>query len=216
MWFIPTAHRDGTTSIASHVDPSLQYFVTGGGDGAVRVWKYTNRELMTQYTEHRKGVSKVLIDFKSPNIVHSVGGDCSVLSFDLKASRRIICHIINSGTMIDMTQRRDAELELITSDSLGRLLHWDIDIRDPVMAVQDPSKAAIRACEISPSGRFLGFAGDDQILKVLDSLTNQIVAMGQAHSSAVTAISWTPDEKQVISGGADSSLCIWNFFLGGA
>lgn len=216
MWFIPTAHRDGTTTIASHVDPSLQYFVTGGGDGAVRVWKYANRELMTQYTEHRKGVSKVLIDFKSPNIVHSVGGDCSVLSFDLKASRRIICHIINSGSMIDMTQRRDAELELITSDSLGRLLHWDIDIRDPVMAVQDPSKAAIRACEISPSGRFLAFAGDDQILKVLDASTNQIVAMGQAHSSAVTAISWTPDEKQVISGGADSSLCIWNFFLGGA
>lgn len=152
VWFIPTAHRDGTTTIASHVDPSLQYFVTGGGDGAVRVWKYSNRELVTQYTEHRKGVSKVLIDIKSPNIVHSVGGDCSVLSFDLKASRRIICHIINSGAMIDMTQRKDVELELITSDSLGRLLYWDIDIRDPVIAVQDPSRTAIRCCEISPSG----------------------------------------------------------------
>mmetsp|Transcript_22022 Transcript_22022/g.36892 ORF Transcript_22022/g.36892 Transcript_22022/m.36892 type:complete len:701 (+) Transcript_22022:67-2169(+) len=215
LWSIPTAHRDSTTSIASHIDPSLQYFVSGGGDGAVRVWKYHNRELVTQYTEHRRGVSKVLIDIKSPNIVHSVGGDCSVLSFDLKAARRIICHIVNTGAMVDMTQRKDSELELITSDSLGRLLYWDIDIRDPVMAVQDPSRSTIRACQISPSGRFLAFVGDDQTLKVLDATSHEILSLGQAHSSPILCCTWTPDEAQIITGGADSSLCVWNFYLGG-
>jgi WD40 repeat protein len=215
LWSIPTAHRDGTTSVAVHLDPSLQYFVSGGGDGAVRVWKFSNRELVTQYTEHRRGVSKVLIDIKSPNIVHSVGGDCSVLSFDLKAARRIICHIVNTGAMLGMTQRRDAELELITADTLGRLLYWDIDIRDPVMAVQDPSRTAIRACEISPSGRFLAFAGDDHSLKVLDANTHQVIALGTVHSSPVWSLAWTPDERQIISGGSDSSLCVWNFYLGG-
>jgi hypothetical protein len=198
-----------------HVDPELQYFVSGGGDGASRVWKYSNRELITQYTEHRKGVAKVLIDIQSPNIVHSVGRDCSVLSFDLKAARRIICHIVNSGTMFDMTQRKDNELELITCDTLGRLLYWDIDIRDPVIAVQDPSRATIRACEISRSGRFLAFVSDDMTLKVLDSNTHEIIALGQAHSSPILSITWTPDDRQIISGGEDSSLCVWNFFLGG-
>lgn len=215
LWSIPTAHRDGTTAIAAHVDPTLQYFVTGGGDGAVRVWRYSNRELITQYTEHRKGVCRVIIDTKSPNIVHSVGGDCSVLSFDLKAARRVICHIINSGTMTAMTQRKDAELELITGDTMGRLLFWDIDIRDPVMAVQDPSRTAIRSCSVSPTGRFLVFAGDDHILKVMDMRSNQIVSLGYGHSSPILSLSWTPDEKQIISGGADSSLCIWNYYLGG-
>ena len=215
VWSIPTAHRDGTTSIAVHLDPALQYFVSGGGDGAVRVWKYSNRELVTQYTEHRRGVSKVLIDIKSPNIVHSVGGDCSVLSYDLKAARRIICHIVNTGAMLHMTQSKDAELELITSDTLGRLLYWDIDIRDPVMAVQDPARTAIHVCEISSSGRFLAFAGDDHTLKVLDADTHQIISIGSVHSSAIHSLTWTPDERQIITGGADSSLCVWNFFLGG-
>ena len=41
-----------------------------------------------------------------------------------------------SGTMVSLTQRKDSELELITGDSLGQLLYWDIDVRDPVMAVQ--------------------------------------------------------------------------------
>lgn len=215
LWSIPSAHRDGTTSIAAHVDRDLQYFVTGGADGAIRVWKYHNRELITQYTEHRKGVAKVLVDAKSPHIVHSVGGDCSVLSFDLKAARRIICHIVNNGQMLSMTQRKDSELELITCDTLGRLLYWDIDIRDPVMVVQDPSRTPITCSEISPSGRFLAFSGEDHILKVLDVVSNQIISLGLSHSSPVMALSWTPDERQIVSGGADSTLCVWNFFLGG-
>lgn len=215
LWFIPTAHRDGTTTIAAHVDPSLQYFATGGGDGAIRVWKYSNRELVTQYTEHRHGVAKILIDIKKPNIVHSVGGDCSVLSYDLKAGRRIICHIVNNGVMGNMTQRKDGENEVITSDSYGRLLYWDIDIREPVLAIQDPGRMMIRTCQVSPSGRFLAFAGDDQILKILDSTTFQIISLGQSHSSPILTLHWTPDERQILTGGEDTCISVWNFYLGG-
>lgn len=215
IWYIPTAHRDGCTTVSAHVDPSLQYFVTGGGDGAIRVWKYSNRELITQYTEHRKGVSKVLIDLKTPNIVHSVGGDCSVLSYDLKAGRRIICHIVNTGIMTCMSQRKDSENEIVTCDSIGRLLYWDVDIREPVMAVQDPTRSPIRACQVSPSGRFIAFAGDDQVLKILNCLTQQVVSLGQSHSAPILSLHWTPDEKQILTGGADSCFSVWNFYLGG-
>lgn len=216
VWYIPTAHRDGTTTIAAHISPSLQYFATGGGDGAVRIWKYSNRELITQYTEHRNGVAKVLVDLQQPNIVHSVGGDCSVLAYDLKAARRIICHIVNSGVMLTMTQRMEREYEVVTADSTGRMLYWDIDIRDPVLSVQDPSRTAIRICQISPSGRYLAFAGDDQYLKVIDDATNQIVSLGQSHSGPILSLVWTPDERQVITGGEDTCLSVWNFYIGGA
>jgi len=87
LWFIPGAHRGGANSVAVNMDGALSYFVTGGGDGAIRVWRLGNRELVTQYSEHTKSVAKVLIDVKQPNIVHSVGADCSVLSYDLKSNR---------------------------------------------------------------------------------------------------------------------------------
>jgi WD40 repeat protein len=215
LWYLPTAHRDGTTTVAAHVEGQLQYFVTGGGDGAIRVWKYSNRELITQYTEHRKGVIRVLVDNQQPNIVHSVGGDGSILSYDLKAGRRITCHIVNNGSMMNMTQKKEREYEVVTCDSVGRLLFWDIDIRDPVVAVQDPSKTTIRINQISPSGRFLAFAGDDQILKILDMQSFQIISLGQSHSAPILALHWTPDEKQIITGGADCCLSVWNFYLGG-
>lgn len=223
VWYIPTAHRDGTTSLFAYmsnpsnptVPPALQYFVTGGMDGAIRVWKLSNRELITQYTEHRKAVARVLVDVQSPNIVHSVGTDASVLSYDLKANRRIVCHIMNSGIMTCMTQRFQREYELITSDSLGRLLYWDIDYRDPVIMVQDPSHSAIKACAISPTGRFIAFAGVDEVLKVLDELTHRVIALGHSHCGEILSLAWTADEKQIITGGADTCLSVWNFYLGG-
>lgn len=221
VWYIPAAHRDGTSTLATYLGnnanapASLQYFVTGGMDGAIRVWKFSNRELITQYTEHRKGVAKVLIDNQSPNIVHSVGGDCSVLSFDLKANKRIVCHIMNSSQMTCMTQRVQREYELITCDSMGRLLYWDIDYRDPVLMVEDPSHSMIRVVSVSPTGRFIAFAGDDQVLKVLDETTHRVIALGHSHCAEILTLAWTADEKQVITGGADTCLSIWNFYLGG-
>ena len=70
LWYIANAHRDGVTSLSTHVDHALQYLASGGGDGAVRVWRLGSRELVTQYTEHSKPVAKVLIDNRSPNIIH--------------------------------------------------------------------------------------------------------------------------------------------------
>jgi WD40 repeat protein len=220
VWYVPEAHRGGTTSIAACSEQDsqsrLQYIVTGGADGAVRVWRMSNRELVAQFTEHSKSVSKVLIDNMSPNIVHSVGQDCSVLTYDLKANRRVICHMTKGGVMTDMTQRKDSERELITCDTHGRLLHWDCDVRDPVFSVQDAGKMPLlRTCAISPSGRFLAFAGDDHVLKVLDVASSHIAGLGLGHCDTINTLAWTPDERQILTGGADNSLCIWNFFLGG-
>jgi WD40 repeat protein len=115
-----------------------------------------------------------------------------------------------------MTQRRDSEQELVACDTLGRLLHFDIDVREPVEAVQDPSQAPLRCCAVSPSGRYLAFAGDDQLVKVLELATGAVCALGQGHSGAVKTLAWTLDERQLITGGDDMCLCVWNFYLGGA
>ena len=217
LWVVPGAHRGGVTTLALKSDPnsSLSFIATGGMDGTVRVWRMGNRELVTQYTEHTKPVSRILIDVEKNNVLHSVGGDGTVLSFDLKAGRRIICHITNGGTMLDMTQRKDNELELITSDNFGRILHWDCDVREAVLSIQDPTRTAITRCSVSPSGKYLAFAGDDMVLKILDVCTGDVVSLGQGHSACIRSLSWTPDERQLVTGGDDCCLCIWNFYLGG-
>ena len=156
----------------------------------------------------------MLVDIKSTNIIHSVAKDCTVLSYDLKAAKRIISHLITGGTFSDMTQRKDNENELITCDNQGRLLHWDIDFRDPVLAIKDPSTASLECCAVSPSGKYLAFSGEDTLIKVLDLQTNEVISVGKAHSDLVNALMWTNDERHLVTIGNDTCLCIWQFRRG--
>jgi WD40 repeat protein len=216
IWAITNAHRGGTLSVSVHKSDKLEYIVTGGADSAVRVWKLSSRELFAQFSEHTKAVPKVLIDYSKPHIIHSTSLDGSVMSFDILKQRRIVGHFVEKGGhLTGLSQKPDGEQELVTCDTLGRILIWDCDIRDPVQSLQDPSRTALRYCAISPSGKFLAFAGDDFNVKVLNMVNSEILSVGIGHSSPVRAIAWTPDERQIISAGDDFSLCIWNFFLGG-
>lgn len=215
LWYIPSAHRGGCNALASHVGDSLQFFASGGSDGYIRVWRWVNREMVTQYLQHTKSVTALTIDEESPNIIHSAAADAVVLSYDLKGARRIISHMVTNGQLTSITQRKDSEREVVTADNQGRLLHWDIDVRDPVVAVQDPGKLCIKVCSISPSGRYLAFAGEDQLVKILEVGSTSVVTVGQAHSATITCLCWTHDERQVITGGLDTCIAVFNFYLAG-
>ena len=214
-WIIAGAHRGGVSSLASYEDGNIGFVLSGGQDGGVRVWRSTTREFVAEYTDHAKPVTKVLVDVQRPNLVHSCSLDASVVTYDIRAQQRVQTHISNMGVIVDMTQRLDGETELITADNSGKLLHWDVDIREPVLAVQDPTRVALSCCQVSPSGRFLAFAGEDTLLKVLDLRSGQVTSLGQGHSATIRSLHWTPDERQILTGGNDTCLCVWNFFLGG-
>jgi cilia- and flagella-associated protein 52 len=213
IWQIPNAHRGGVTCVAVHCTGSLQYMVSGGADGVVRIWRLSNRELVTQFSEHSKTVTRVLVDVLKPHLVHSASLDMSVLTYDLKTQRRTVSHLVQRGGFQDMTQRVDSEQELITCDNMGRLLHWDCDVRDPVAVVQDPSGLPLSCCVVSPSSQYIAFAGQDATLKVLTIQGNEVVGIGQGHSDGITMIRWTPDEKQIVTVGDDSCICVWNLYL---
>lgn len=214
-WIIPGAHRSGVSCLTVYQDDRVGFVLTGGNDGGVRVWKLTTRELVAEYTDHSKAVVSVLVDVKQANIIHSVGMDSCVVSFDLKQVRRLQSHVVKTSAMHAGTQRKDGELEVITADNMGRLLHFDVDIREPVLSIQDPTRSALNQCVVSPSGRYLAFAGDDTLIKVMDINSGVVLSLGQGHSTAVRSLQWTPDERQIISGADDACLCVWNFFLGG-
>lgn len=213
MWYIANAHRGGVTSIAEHHSSNLQYVATGGNDGVVRIWRMSNRELIVQFSEHSKPVTRVLVDNTKPHLVHSCSQDMLVLTYDLKTQRRTVSHLVQQGALLDMSQRQDSEQELITCDAVGRLLHWDCDYRDPVAALQDPSGLQLYRCAVSPSSRYIAFAGQDGILKVVDVASSAVVGLGYGHSGPIHALHWAPDERQIVTGADDSSICVWNLFL---
>lgn len=216
LWMITNAHRAGVLSVAAHRGDRLEYLVSGGADNAIRVWNLTTRELLAQYQEQTRPILRVLVDCRQFNLFHSISLDGSIMTYDFIRQRRVVAHFIPKGTQLAaLTQRQDSEQELVTCDTGGCISFWDCDYSEAVTNLQDPARMQIRCAEVSPTSRFLAFAGDDGAVKVLNLQSSDIVSVGVGHAGVVRTLAWTPDERQIVTGGDDNSLCVWNFFLGG-
>jgi WD40 repeat protein len=212
-WDIAQAHNGAVCSLA---EAPGKYIVTGGEDKCVRIWTTDSGiELICQFAEHRGAVTGVLVDLQQPHILHSCGLGRALLSYDLKKERRITIHQMSGnsdGAFLSLAQRRDSELELVTAGSDGRILFWDADEDAPVQNILDPNRMRLNCISMSPSGRFVAVCGEDHQTKIYDIQTESLVAVGIGHSSNVTGIVWSPDERQCVSVGDDCCVCVWNFY----
>lgn len=209
MW---QAHRGAVTSVGV----GETFIVTGGADGAVRVWQRSTLGLVVQFSEHRGSVMNVLVDVEKKNLIHSIGNDHLVISYDLKTSRPVIKHQTSTQTSLGgLSQRLDHEQELITGTSDGRIVFWDIDYAEAVAELgMESGNGKILAVKISPSGRYVACGTSQGAAVVFDLKT------GESHekhvtsaSGPVTSIDWTKDERQVIIGSTDKTVGVMNFFV---
>eukprot|EP00164_Ancoracysta_twista_P004891 GFYU01006652.1.p1 GENE.GFYU01006652.1~~GFYU01006652.1.p1 ORF type:complete len:670 (-),score=143.64 GFYU01006652.1:102-1976(-) len=209
LWNKACAHRGRVTSICL----TPQAILTGGDDASVRIWTRSTHELVSQFQDHQKNVTGLLADCTAANLVHSCSADRAIYTYDLKKDKRINYHLGGKeGSFTCMTQRLDNENEVITGQTDGRIIFWDCDYPDPVKIIVDPNRVKINAIEISPSGKYLITCSDDLSIKIWEVQSNQLIAVGVAHSNHVCDVKWSPDEKQIVSVGLDASVCVWNWY----
>ena len=72
--------------------------------------------------------------------------------------RRIMRHEITNGAVLDMTQRKDRENELITCGVSCPIYFWDIDQVNPMQQIA--FNGQLCALEISPNGEHLAGGTD--------------------------------------------------------
>ena len=65
---------------------------------------------------------------------------------------------------------------------------------------------------VAPSGKIFATGGVDQMIKVWDKNGNQI-STGIGHSAQISAVEFSPDEKQLISVGLDGNIFVWNIYM---
>ncbi len=188
------------------------FIATGGADGSIRLWSTRTHQCMSQYSPHRGAVRAVRIDVTNPCVLHSCGDDRTVVSYDLRSERRLAQHSLRDGALTDLVQRRDGELELLTTVSHGHVLMWDSEAPQPVGGVVDPGRARLSCLSLSPDGRFVAVGGVDAQVKVYAIDGFRIVAACLGHSAAVAAVQWSVDQRQIISVGEDAAICVWNFY----
>ena len=61
-------------------------------------------------------------------------------------------------------------------------------------------------------GQFLATSGSDQIVRLFDYATGQLLQKGVGHSGVISKVAFSPDDRQLVSVGSDGCVFVWNLY----
>ena len=129
----------------------------------------------------------------------------------MKRNTSIVQRSAPNCNVSGLSQRKDCEREVLSCGLDGRILFWDIDVAEPVGCFHELN-AKFLCIEVSPTGRYVAAGTEEGFVYVFDLATSERIQQHEGHSGAVTSLKWSPDQRQIVSGGADTSVCVWNVF----
>lgn len=69
------------------------------------------------------------------------------------------------------------------------------------------------AVAIQSTGKVFATGGQMGIVRIFNLESGQFISDCRAHSSAIMAIEFSPDGRQIVSTGVDALIAIWNVFI---
>lgn len=212
LWQIDNAHKMGVSSIV--LSKNLKFFCSGGQEGDVRVWEMKSREMVSHLKEHTSKVSKVKLMDDNLHLV-SASKDRALLLWDLRSEKRVSAHIQRMGGINSFAVIPESSMVISTGQD-RKITYWDFRQSNPIK-VLDTSNNSFAADEIydisaSHDGKYFATGGSQQIVRLWDVASGQIMAEERGHSGAINSLEFSYDDKQIVSGGRDGTIYLWNVF----
>jgi len=98
-----------------------------------------------------------------------------------------------------------------------KITYWDIRKPNPENLLESsPYKGEsdeLMSIAISSNNRYFATGGALGVVRIYDYTSGAFISECRAHSSSITCVKFSPDDKQLVSTGRDGLVVVWNFFL---
>lgn len=209
-WQITDAHKAPIRCMS--LAKNQKFVATGSDSGVVRIWNIRTRTMVSHIKEHTAAVNGLHLFDDSKHAI-SCSRDRSFFCWDLLSEKRVSTHRQELGGINDITLTSDqtGAISVGQERSIG---FWDLRSRDPVSRTQSPhGKGEALTINLSGDGITFATGGTDNMVKLWDTRRpDSSIAEGLGHSSAVAAVCFAPDQKQLVSVGYDGAVFLWNVF----
>ena len=198
------------------VTPDGRRIVSGGSDGAVRVWDLATGQLELEIQAHDGEVNAVAISPDGTRIA-SAGMDYSAclwslatgdLEHELTADRAISSRPLYSYGVRAVVFTPDGRH--VISDAARReaaLQVWDVATGRLELTLDGPEDQA-HALAVTPDGSRAVSGGDDGKLRVWSLAGGHLERTIEGHAEEVRALAITPDGRDVVSGDYDGVVLV--------
>lgn len=189
------------------VDPSNQFFVTGSGDTAIKVWDVETLAVRVTLAGHVMAVRAVACSQRHPYLF-SGSEDKRVKNWDLERNavvRDFHGHVL-AVYSVDVHPRVDV-IALGGRDQVVRV--WDLRSRTPIHTIPGHTSTItnVRFQDLEPQ---LVSTAMDGTVRLYDLVAGKSVAVLAQHRRGVRALAIHPTEYSMATGSADA-VVEWGF-----
>jgi len=140
---------------------------------------------------------------------------------DSRTDREILRHSSQSKWPYIQAFSADGRQALTTSFQPDRLSLITTDnFTEKTVLSSNPGSAFLKCFEFSPDGKTMAGAfshsndPDRLFIRLWDANTGKLIRKFPGHTHYITALTFTPDSKRILSGGMDDTLRLWDAVTG--
>ncbi|KAJ3019711.1 Cilia- and flagella-associated protein 52 [Thoreauomyces humboldtii] len=210
---IGDAHKGQVTALAvteSWNDAGEFRVISGGADGQVRVWRITatHRTLEEAMKEHKGTITAIKIRKTDLECVSS-SSDGSCIVWDLM--RYVRNQVLFAPSFFKAVCYYPDESQLLTSGTDRKVGYWEAYDGSLIRELEASQSDAINGLDITADGRHFVIGGSDKLVKIYLYEEGSVAFVGVGHSTDITKVKISPDQKHIVTVSADGAIFTWAF-----
>mgnify|MGYP002623937843 CR=1 FL=1 len=218
------AHKDTVNDLACH--PQGTELVTGGADNRVKIWEASSGKHKRTFKGHTGSVS--CVDFSSDGkLILSGSYDSTVKVWNAKTGEelhslaehtgKVMCAAFSAdGSLIvsgaigtSVAEASNKKRRSTQSSPVGEIIVWSVSTGESKLTF-NTANSTIRAVAFSPDARQIFLGGSELgTVQIYNAITGEEESYLAGHTTVVTSLVISPDDKCIAGGSQGGSLIIW-------
>lgn len=203
--------------LGADFSPDGRSVATASADGTARIWNAATARVRHNL-EHPDGAGWIrAATFNPDGRLLLTGGDDGVgYVWNVRTGARVMHLRGHTNWIFAADFSRDGALAATASaDSTARV--WTVERGKPRCWPGDdgtrrcslPHPDWVYGVSLSPDGRWLATACDDQIVRIWDLRTGKLRRMLAGHEGSVSSVDFSSDGKRLVTAGSDLTARVW-------
>lgn len=190
--------------------PNSALLLSCAGDNLLQVWDLGMNKQYKRFTGHSDKITALALLDKGNRIIT---GHESGKGYIWSASSGNRLYSLNGHERMITSIATNPNQQVLTGDLEGKIVLRDHDGREQ-KTFQIPGKLPVNSLSLNAFGTKAVSASPDQVIRVWDLNTFQVLHQLKGHTKGVTVTQFSPNEDHLISGARDSLVILWDYQTG--
>ncbi|VUZ43258.1 unnamed protein product [Hymenolepis diminuta] len=163
--------------------------------------------LLTTLKEHTNAVSCIKINKDGTKCVSS-SADGTCIIWNLVEFTRM--QVMFASTLFRAVCFNASEVQLLTVGTDRRIGYWEVYDGSQIRELEASRSGSINGLDLSADGTTFVTGGDDKIVKVWRYNEGDVTHVGLGHSSSISRLRISPDQRLIVSVSEDGGIFLWD------